>query len=75
MNVMNEDWEGLPKPGTRVRVVFADHTFDGIVTSISHVQEGPMARVRLLQEGSDEHDQRAADLLFRRDEMEIISAA
>lgn len=77
MTVIDEidRYEGMPRPGTRVWVMWASkYRVQGVITAIDHVGGVPHALVMLKLEGLMETSE-PLHLICARDEMEIIPAA
>jgi hypothetical protein len=69
-----ESWEGLPKPGTRVRVPWSNYIVEGVVTdSLAPMADGPRVRVGLWLGGWGDIAPTYVELPYRRERMEIIA--
>jgi hypothetical protein len=72
--IINEAWEGLPKPGTRVRVPFLASTKEGVVAWLYRLHGDPVAQVRVRVPSSwDPDETEAINVCYRRGEIEVIS--
>jgi hypothetical protein len=72
--VRSDDWEGFPKPGTRVRVPYLSSTTEGEVISLYRLFGRPVAKVRTRVPISfHPYRTRAVNVAFGRDDMEIVS--
>jgi hypothetical protein len=68
-----DDWEGLPAPGARVRVPHLRSSLEGEVVLLYRLFGRPVAKVRVQIPISHEpYETRGVNVVFKRDEMEII---
>ena len=73
-----ESWEGLPKPGTRVRIPWGgSQTIEGVVThALSPMRDGPQVRVGFWLggiPGNPDCPDSYIEIPVARERMEIIS--
>jgi hypothetical protein len=69
-----DEWEGLPKVGTRVRVPYLTSTKEGEVILLYRLFGKPVARVSVqLPVSYESSETRGVPAAFTRDELEIIS--